>query len=249
MELTLVIILGAMIGSFLSMVSYRLPLNHNLIIKEKRSFCPKCQHVLGWQSLIPLLSFILQQGRCKYCNTKIPIRYPLIELTSIAIFTTIYLLFGINVNSIILLTLSCLLLVIIVTDLEHYIIPDIIQILMLITGIIYVLFNDFSLINRFLSGLLYMSIGCALYYSFLKIVKKEALGFGDIKFMGIAGIFLGFGELNTFLLLSGLIGTTFGFAWTKITKNEIFPFGPALAIALLLCLLGLNNDYILSLIL
>jgi prepilin signal peptidase PulO-like enzyme (type II secretory pathway) len=228
------------------MISYRLPLKNASIFKKKRSFCPKCKHILEWKSLIPVLSYLLQKGKCRYCKSKIPIRYLLIELVTIAIFSLIYLAFGLNFNSAILFILATLLITLIVTDLEHYIIPDSIQILLLINALIYVMYNDISLLHNLLSGILYASIGAALYYSFLKIIHKEALGFGDIKFMGIAGIFLGYNEISTFLLLSGLIGTIFGLIWTKLTKSKAFPFGPALATALLLNLLGLNTDFLIS---
>lgn len=245
MQLSLIIILSAIIGSFITMISYRLPLDDS-IIKKKRSFCPKCKHILGWASLIPVLSYLLQKGKCRYCKSKIPVRYLLIELSTIAILTFIYLNLGLTFNSAILAILAILLLIIIVTDLEHYIIPDSIQILLFINAIIYILYNNINLLHSLLSGVLYASLGLALYYSFLKIMKKEALGFGDIKFMGIAGMFLGYYEISTFLLLSGLIGTTFGMIWIKLTKSKIFPFGPALAIALMICLLGLNTDLIIS---
>ena len=249
MELLLIIILGAIIGSFINMVSYRLPLKDHSVFTKKRSFCPKCKHILELKSLIPILSYLFQEGKCRYCKSKIPTRYILIELTTILIFTIIYLICGFHFNCAILLVLSILLLIIIVTDLEHYIIPDSIQILLLINALTYVIYNDFNLLHSLLSGILYSSIGIALYYSFLKIKHKEALGFGDIKFMGIAGIFLGYNEIGTYLLLSGLIGTTFGLIWIKLTKSKTFPFGPALAIALLLCLLGLNTELLLSWIL
>jgi leader peptidase (prepilin peptidase)/N-methyltransferase len=246
MELILIIILGGIIGSFISMLSYRIPFKDHSIFSKKHSFCPKCKHILEWKSLIPVLSYLYQNGKCSYCKSKIPIRYLLIELATILIFTMIYLTFGLNYNSAILLVLATLLMTIIITDLEHYIIPDSIQILLLVNALTYVIYNDFSLLHSLLSGILYLSIGLALRYSFLKIMHKEALGFGDIKFMGIAGIFLGYNEISIFLLLSGLIGTAFGLIWTKLTKNKTFPFGPALAIALLLCLLGLNTNTIIS---
>ena len=123
-------ILGLVFGSFISLVSYRIPKSKNIFIT--RSQCVKCSHKLTVKDLIPVLSWLLSKGKCNYCKSKISIRYPLIEIFTGFIFSLIIIIFGINNFSIIILALVILLITISVIDFENYIIPDTLQLVFLI---------------------------------------------------------------------------------------------------------------------
>ena len=127
----------------------------------------------------------------------------------------------------------------IVTDLEHYFIPDITQIILFILAIPYhlVVESKFRFLYYFTSGLLFLAFGLALHYGFLFIAKKHAIGVDDIKFLTVAGFLLGLHQFPIFMIFSGGLGVIFGLIWQKITKDETFPFAPALVISLMICLL------------
>lgn len=98
-----IFIIGTLFGSFFSLVLYRIPRHEDIIIKN--SYCPKCKHKLGFFDLIPILSFIIRGGKCKYCREKISIRYFNLELFNGAIFTAFYFIFGYNLK--LLITIIC----------------------------------------------------------------------------------------------------------------------------------------------
>src|SRR3989338_8578506 len=143
----IVFLFGLVVGSFLNSVIYRLGKGESAL--KGRSYCPQCKHPLSWQDLIPLLSFVFLQGKCRYCRAKISWQYPLVELGTAAVF---FLIFASGENSTIadflhvgyLFTIASLLVVIFVYDLKHYIIPDkILYPAILVSGIWYLVFGIF----------------------------------------------------------------------------------------------------------
>lgn len=232
------ILFGACFGSFVTMASYRLPKNEDIFIKK--SYCPKCNQSIKFFSLIPILSWIFQRGKCSKCGAKISIRYPLTEIITSILFVISYLRFGFSYNTIIFDLIIVTSMIMIISDLETYIIPDSMQVCLLILSCIFIYINKFNLYYSFGSAFAYFSTIYIAGFIVEKLKKKEAVGGGDIKFITIAGLVLGFESLTLFLFFSGLIGVIFGLTWKKITKNEYFPFGPALIISYLI-LFYLNN--------
>ena len=165
-HIAIVITLGLIAGSFINMASYRLALENNNI-KElifKRSYCPKCNNKLKIRNLIPLFSWLIQNGKCFFCQEAIAIRYILIEIFSSITFLIIYLIIGkFNIELIILYLMTTLLIIMTVTDLENYFIPDITQIIFVIITIFYhIIKND---------NIIYYLISSILFYFFWLIVK------------------------------------------------------------------------------
>lgn len=236
-------LIGLCVGSFITMASYRIPRCEGIAIK--RSHCPKCQHKLGAGDLIPLFSWIFQFGKCRYCKAKISARYPLTEFATAALFILTYYLFDMSREGILFYMLVTCLMIITVIDFEHYLIPDSLQIALL--GIAathnFVLYST-SFVDRVYAGLFAFTLGAIVYAVFLLIMKKEGMGIGDIKFMGIAGFFLGFHDFVTFLFLTGVIGIFLGLAWKHIKKSDAFPYGPALSASLLICLYYPRTSYV-----
>jgi leader peptidase (prepilin peptidase)/N-methyltransferase len=176
----------------------------------------------------------LQKGRCRYCRERISVRYPITELMLGLSFVGIAYVSGININSLFFALLATELAILIVTDLEHYIIPDSIQVAIFITGIAYQIYNQAEAEGVIISMTLGLALGLALHYGYLYLRKKDALGWGDVKFLCVAGCWLPVIDFVPFLFLAGLIGTFTGIVWRINGRGILFPFGPALAFSLLI---------------
>ncbi len=231
-------VLGLCFGSCITLLSYRLPLEEK--VGMTRSQCTKCQKKLGLRDLVPVFSWVASGGKCRQCSVKVHWRYPAIEvITGLATVGLAYLI-GLTVLYIWVLLLVLSIITLIVTDLEHYIIPDELQITMLIAGIGFAISAEVPYeepIYGFAAGL---SIGLLLKYGFLYLRNKDGLGMGDVKLLAVVGVWLGVEPLVPYLFYSGVIGVVSALLWRMLGRGEVFPFGPALAIALLICLLFPN---------
>jgi prepilin signal peptidase PulO-like enzyme (type II secretory pathway) len=129
----------------------------------------------------------------------------------------------------------------IIADLEHYIIPDSYQYILIIFATILFISqseNEVKIILEHVkSAFLYLGFGLVLWFYFYIITKIDAIGVDDLKFFFVAGFLLGQENFLNFMFLSGIIGVIFGGFWTKIKKENIFPFAPALCLAALICLI------------
>ncbi len=232
-ELLFTLFSGLVFGSFVTLASYRLPLGEDIIVKPSR--CPKCEKKLGFRDLWPVLSWVCSKGRCRHCRAPVSARYPLTEIATAALFLLIYARYGVTPEGIILALMGVALLIMIVVDLEHYIIPDQIHYALLPLGLAWhvaIRTPVGEIIGGFTLGL---GIGLTLHHGYRWLRKKEGLGFGDVKFLAVAGLWLGIMPIVPFLFFSGLFGTVFGLLWRAMGKGPIFPFGPALAVSLFLC--------------
>ncbi len=234
-------IMGAVIGSFLNVLIYRLP--NKMSIVSPGSHCFTCNAPIKWYDNIPILSYIILRGKCRNCKTPYSPQYFLIELFTAIMYCLIYLKFKQSMLSIcFMLVISCLI-VIFFIDLKHYIIPD-----SAVIGILIVAFfslfikNDSNLIikemnylNRVI-GLGVVIILFVILYLIGKLVKKELMGFGDIKLLGVMGLLLGF----KLLLLSIFIASTLALIKEVLflkAKNKIIPFGPYLSVGFTIIIL------------
>lgn len=227
-----VVLIGLCFGSYVTMASYRMPLEKDTIFKP--SFCPSCNHKLGFVDLFPLFTWLATHGTCRYCKTHVPVRYPIIELSTALIFLLLYQYKGFTIDTLILWGLALGIIIMIVTDLEHYIIPDQIQIWLALL----------ALVNAWVHGLDFepLAIGAAAGFVFGYILCVgypmlrgiEGLGFGDVKFFLVAGLWLGWLNLIPFFVLSGVLGVGLALVWRALGRGKYFPFGPALGITLFL---------------
>ena len=229
-------LIGICFGSFITCFSYRLPRGKSFV--KGRSYCPSCKHSLGFWDLFPIISWIISLGKCRYCEKTISVRYPLIEITTGILFLFIHYIFHSNTQiELLMLYLVLIFIAIIIIDLEHYIIPDSLQLAVLFAAIIWSIYYEYSIFYILFNLSLGFLSSFLLAYFFKKIRKKEGLGFGDVKFIAIAAIFVGVHNLALFYLISGIIGVLHGLLWQKIMKKEIFPFAPSLVFSLFLCLI------------
>ena len=134
MDFIFVIIMGGLWGSFANVCIYRLPLDKGVALG--RSYCTKCKKQIVWYDNIPIISYLLIEGRCRKCKKKISFQYPLVELLSILTFVIIYFFYGITFTTILLIALSLTFLIIFFIDLKHFIIPNNLTYPMMILGFV-----------------------------------------------------------------------------------------------------------------
>ncbi len=226
-------LVGLCFGSMVTLVSYRLP--RDLPIGATRSKCPSCRTPLTPRDLIPFFSWMFSKGKCRHCASKVSFRYPLTELVTATLFLLIYAKYGISLESLVLMLTASVIMILIVTDLEHYIIPDELQWVLLTLGAVYHLFVTHSSLLLPLGGLLVgLAIGWGLQKGYWLLKKRDGLGTGDVKFFAVAGIWLGFKMLVPFFFYAGLMGVASALVWRVLGKGKVFPFGPAIAITLLM---------------
>lgn len=238
-QIFLVVIIALIFGSFASLLSYRLA--HKQPIVFTRSKCTSCGTALKILNLIPFFSWIFQGGKCSECKAKISIRYPLIELSFVIAFLTIFFTLGreMNVKMILHFLIATTLIVMCVIDLEEYFIPDSTQyfLAVLVTLLLINQGGSALVITNLKAAFLFAAFGVALWVFFYFAAHLEAIGIDDIKFFFITGLMLGTKDFLSFMLLSGVCGLLFGAIWQKLKKDETFPFAPAICFSFFICLL------------
>lgn len=247
----LIFIFGTCIGSFLNCVIYRLEQNKGFLFG--RSYCPKCKQELKWLDLIPIFSFIVLKGKCRYCKKPISFQYPLIELTAGMLFLLIsnfqfsiynqFLIFNFQtfLEFLYLLITGCFLIVIFVYDLKHFIIPDKIIYPAIIASSIWYLasniFFDFYTKYEILNTIYSAFAAGGFFLAIVLISKGKWMGVGDIKLAFFMGLFLGFPNIIVALFSAFLIGAIIGISliiFNKKTFKSEVPFGPFLVVGTLI---------------
>ena len=224
---------GAVWGSFLNVIIYRVP--EGLSIIKPRSFCPKCKNPIKWYDNIPLLSYLLLRGRCRYCGNRIPFRYFAVEFI-----TAISFLIALNRFSHDFLELFrafvflSLLIVLAGIDYERFLLPDVFTIPGTAAGLALSLFLPPGFKASLLGAVLgYLSLWI-IYKAFLLLTGKEGLGFGDFKMFAMIGAFLGAGKLLIVALLASLFGLAVAMGLIlarKLDFKSMIPFGIFLSAA------------------
>lgn len=227
-------IIGLVFGSFFCCLGLRLGRNDKFI--NDRSVCDTCHHQLAWYDLIPLISYLILKGKCRYCHKRINVLNPFIELTTGILFALSYYSFGFSLDLILSLSIVSLSMIIFTSDLTYMIIPD---------GVI-IIFSIIIIILEFLlkgltGGLLSLASGLLLFFFMFclmklgnAIFKKESLGGGDVKLLFVLGLvidpFLG---LIT-IFLASFIALPISLYLLYKNKEHIIPFGPFIIIAFLI---------------
>lgn len=245
-----VVFLGLVLGSFATALSYRLPRGLSMVTMT-RSRCPACAHPLGTADLVPLFSWIFLRGKCRHCRAAIGWRYPVIELATLALCLIFYAVYGLRMETALLFALAPLLVSLIDIDLHYKIIPDSLNLSVLLSGIAALGVNAMIAANpmAFIVTAGAAATGGALLYGLgslllrqggMLVLKREAMGLGDVKFFAAAGFWMGTAAeaAALFMLLSGVAGIIITLGWKKYTGDAEAPFGPALIIAFIavLCL-------------
>lgn len=225
-------VFGAVMGSFLNCAAWRIV--HGESFVRGRSHCPACGHALGVGELIPVLSWAIQRGRCRWCGAKLSARYPLTEL-GFALVTVLCLLkFDLTALCLRNYVFLCCLFLLTLTDLEDMIIPDgchVAAVLAWLVALPLGLFTGWkdagvSLLSAlaFGGGLLLVSLVMD------RALKKDSMGGGDIKLFAVVGLYLGFIGTLLALMVACVLGLAFH-ALSRRGKGREFPFGPSIAAA------------------
>lgn len=226
-------IFGAVVGSFLNVCIYRIPDNESII--KPLSRCPQCKKPIRFYDNIPIISFLILKGKCRDCGQKISWRYPLVELITGLLALLLFIKFGLSLQFLAAFVFTAVLIIITFIDLDHQIIPDVLT----LPGIpIFLLAGIFIMKVPWHEALIGVLIGggvlFAIAFVYEKMTKREGMGGGDIKLLGMIGGFFGWKALIFILLMSSLAGAIIGIALMIIKKQDMkyaVPFGPFLAAA------------------
>jgi len=228
----LLFLFGLCIGSFLNVIIYRLPKNESIIFPG--SHCPYCNHKITFYDNIPLLSFLILKGKCRYCKKKISFQYPIIEFISGLILLLSFFLYSFTLRFAVTSIFLYLLLPVFVIDLKHQVISDKITISGIVLGFAFSFFlPDINWLGS-LQGIAVGGITLLLISVVGKwIFKKEAMGMGDVMLFMMVGAFIGWRNVALTLILASILGSVVGLAILakKKKKDSVIPFGPFISIA------------------
>ena len=257
LTLVLAVLLGLMVGSFLNVVIYRLPLMMErewraqcaellsqpdpdtdkpaLTLWGPRSQCPSCGHQIRAVENIPLLSYLWQRGRCAHCGTAISIQYPLVEAASGILAGMIVWWFGFGWPAAAALVFTWMLLAASVIDFRTQLLPDSLTLPLLWLGLLAALFGLFADLPSAVIGAMagYLSLW-SVYQVFRLLAGKEGMGHGDFKLLAALGAWTGWQYLIAIVILSSLVGAICGLALMAFQGRDRripIPFGPFLAAA------------------
>ncbi len=248
-----IFILGLIIGSFLNVVIYRVPLE--ISIAKGRSKCTNCGDNIKAYDLIPIVSYIILRGKCRNCNDRISFRYPIIELMTGLLFLSVYLIEGFAIKTILGIAVVAILIAISAIDFEHMIIPNGLIIAMIPVAIAYAIWDkDITVLSRIIGA---FAVSLPLFLIILLV--PNSFGGGDVKLMLVMGFILGWQDtlLGAFIgvVMGGVVGTVAlikrkrrkeldkgndGELEVKEDESERdthIPFGPYLAIGCFIALL------------
>jgi leader peptidase (prepilin peptidase)/N-methyltransferase len=252
-----VFLLGAMVGSFLNVVVYRLPkmmehswreqctqlLNPETTLNAQAPFnlafpdshCPHCQHAIRWWENIPLLSYLALRGKCSHCKQPISLRYPLVELLSALLSTVVIWQLGLGLAGISALFLTWALIALALIDFDTQLLPDDITLPLLWAGLLLNVFAfHCSLSDAVIGAMAGYLILWSIFWLFKILTGKEGMGYGDFKLLAAFGAWLGWQALPMIILISSVVGSLIGIGLIlfKGRDSQIpVPFGPYLAIA------------------
>ena len=243
-------ILGSVMGSFYHVLATRL--SNGLSILKPPSHCEKCNHKLKWYELIPIISYIIQGGKCRECKAKMSISYLLIELCTGILFAVCFHVFDLTLQLLVALIFVSTLIIVIVSDIEYMIILDEVLIFS-IFSIIIIDIIDIGLyetaekvlagIGGFITMLVIKKLGDAIF-------KQESLGGGDIKLMFLIGLVIGYPMAVTNIFFATFIAFPIALLLLISKKDNIIPFGPFLSMAaIILYIWGLTFTDIINFIL
>jgi leader peptidase (prepilin peptidase)/N-methyltransferase len=253
LEAILALAAGLLIGSFLNVCIYRMP--RDLSIVRPRSFCPECERTVAWYDNIPVLSFLILRGRCRHCGKPISARYPIVEILTGLLFFGIVLAHGASPLALKECTFAALIVGLIFSDLEERILPDELTLGGVALGILFAALapSDEGLLALMLPqewGPVWLSVLQAVFGAavssallwlvgvlYLRLRKREGLGFGDVKMVAMIGAFLGLQGALLTVIVGSVLGSVLGLSYILVTRKDAstyeLPFGTFLGAAAL----------------
>lgn len=230
-------LLGLFIGSFLNVCIYRLPRAESIVWPG--SHCPACGAAVKPWDNIPVLSYVILRGRCRQCAAPISPRYPLVEILSALLALGLLYRFGLSAAFLIYYLFACALLVITFIDLDYQIIPDSISLGGIMVGLVLVMWLPISYRDALIGLVIGAGSLIAIIYGYFLLTKRQGMGGGDVKLLGMIGVFIGWQGVLFTIFVSSVIGTVVGVAWILIQGKNMkaaIPFGPFLSLGAIIYL-------------
>ncbi|MDO4681233.1 MAG: A24 family peptidase [Lautropia sp.] len=253
-------LIGLLIGSFLNVVIHRLPLMmqarwqaeaaelqaslsaqelapaprepFNLMVPRSR--CPSCGHAISALENIPVLSWMFLKGACRGCGTRIPLRYPMVEIATALLALSCIWVHGLSVAGVAAAAFCCVLLTLALIDFDTHLLPDSLTLPLLWAGLLLNLGpHGFSALHDAVIGAAagYLSLW-SVYWLFKLLTGKEGMGYGDFKLLAAIGAWFGWQSLPAVILISSVIGAIVGIGLILFLghgREQPIPFGPYLA--------------------
>ncbi len=253
-------VIGLLVGSFLNVVIHRVPImmerewanqaaelrgeppphtdRFNLLVPRSR--CPSCGHRIGAAENIPVVSWLLQRGKCRGCGTAIPARYPVVEILTAALSALAIGVFGPTSAGLGATAFSCVMVALAFIDLDTQLLPDSMTLPLLWLGLLFNLWGVFAPLPEAVVGAMagYLALW-SVYWLFRLVTGKEGMGFGDFKLLAAIGAWFGWTALPAVILLASVVGAVVGIGlmvFARHGRETPIPFGPYLAGAGLLAL-------------
>lgn len=250
-EALLAALAGLLIGSFLNVCIYRLP--RDLSVVKPRSFCPACERGIAWYDNVPVLSYILLHGRCRNCQARISLRYPLVELlTAVCFFAWVWIL-GLNGIAMKFCVFSAIVITLVFADLEERILPDEFTVGGAVAGLVIAFIvpsngglwpyllpsvrnpRVLSLLGAAFAAVFSSLVLWLVGVLYRKLRHREGLGLGDVKMVAMIGAFLGLHGVLLTLIVGSVLGAVIGLCYILFTGKDAstyeIPFGTFLGVA------------------
>ena len=229
-------LVGLALGSFMNVVIYRMPLKKSII--RPASSCPNCSKKIKFYDNIPLLSYLLLLGKCRYCHHPISWRYPAVEVLTGLLSLALFIRYGLSYQYIFYLLFTATLVTISFIDLQHQIIPNVLS----LPGVVVGLATTFILDNiSWLDSLIGIICGGGVLFLvavvYERLTGRQGMRGGDVKLLAMIGAWMGWRSLALVLLISSLTGAVIGFVFLLTTGKGYrvrIPFGPFLSLGALL---------------
>ena len=261
MQILFLFLFGITLGSFLNVLILRYELGGAVFGRQLkgRSSCPHCHKTLSWYELIPIVSFIIQLGKCRNCGEKISFQYPLVEIMAGIIVATIPQILGITPLAFVWVAALLVLLVISFIDARHYVIPDVLTIIIALLGIAATaiiaigdtpflalipgtFLGDYAFVFSFTNNpwLLRLSaafVGGAFFSSIILLSRGKAMGWGDAKLIAAVGLLIGWPDILLVIMMAFIAGAIVGVTMLVGKKKrfkDALPFGPFIAFGVIM---------------
>jgi leader peptidase (prepilin peptidase)/N-methyltransferase len=199
---------GLVIGSFLNVCIYRLPLDQSIIWPASR--CTSCGRELNWYENIPVLSYAALGGKCRTCRARISLMYPLIEALTAVLFVATYATFGLSWLLPIRLAFGCAMIVLFVIDLQHQILPNEITLGGIVVGLAASLVAPPGWRDALIGAVAGGGVLWLVAWTYRAVRHQDGLGFGDVKMLAMIGAFLGWKLMVLTLASASILGSLTG---------------------------------------
>ena len=233
---------GLCVGSFLNVVIYRLP--RQMSLSFPGSHCTSCDYQLKWYDNIPVISWLLLGGRCRKCAEPISVRYTVVELANMLLWLLSVALFWENspVYAVLSAIVCSVLICIFYIDLEHMLIYNRFILIMAAAGLVAMFHDSFTKpADHVLGAVVGGGVFALLYFGAILVIKREAMGFADVKFAAAAGLLLGWQKLLLGVLIASVVGSVVLVILNRVKDQDRtteYPFGPFLAGGFLIAMLA-----------